>query len=209
MAINDPGPPQAAGPGAPAGNAAKPKGYTNQKLSMPEIAYHVKQYWNVPAFNKEANPVIAIAVAMAESSGNTNPPTAPPGMFGLFQINMNGSIGTERRRKYNLPKNEELYIATTNTRVAWGIWREAGNSWKPWEAYTNGAYKQYIDQAFEAYKNPKQPGNVQQGEVVTTIPFLEDLKEWISGGVLRAATFIGGGALLIFAIVMLVKKGVK
>jgi hypothetical protein len=203
--VNDPGVKQKPGEGAAGG-------YTNQKLSLPEIAWHVKQYWNVPAEisgGKNAPPVVATAVAMAESSGNTKPPTAPHGMYGLFQINMNGSLGTNRRKQFNLSSNDELFIATTNTRVAWGIWHDSGNSFQPWEAYTNGAYKQYMDAAWEAYKNPKQPGNVQQGEVKTTIPFLDAIMDWVNKGMLRAAGFIGGGVLLVIAIVMVAKKGVK
>jgi hypothetical protein len=184
------------------------------QYSMSDVAWIAKQHWNVPAEisgGKNAPVVIAIAVAWAESSGNTQAhnSTPPDDSYGLWQVNMYGSLGPARRRAFGLSDNKDLFSASTNARVAFTIFQQAGNSFRPWSTYGSGAYKQYLDQAYAAYKNPTQPGNVQQGKVNTTIPFLDDFKEWVSGGVLRIAMFIGGAALLIGAVVLVAKKGVK
>jgi CBS domain containing-hemolysin-like protein len=96
---------------------------------------------------------IAYAVALAESGGkatahNDNESTGDDS-YGLFQINMLGAMGPERRKLYNLKANKDLFHPPTNARVAFAI-SEAGKNWQPWSAYTNGAYKKYYDKKANA-----------------------------------------------------------
>jgi hypothetical protein len=56
---------------------------------------------------------------------------------------MLGGLGPDRRAKFNLKSNSELYDPATNAKVAYGIWRDSG--WKAWTTYTRGTYKQYYD----------------------------------------------------------------
>lgn len=85
-----------------------------------------------------------VGVAFAESS---NVPTAhvrdsDDDSYGLFQINMIGALGPDRRRRFNLKNNQQLLDPAINTQVAYKIWKE--NGWKAWTTYTSGKYKDGI-----------------------------------------------------------------
>src|SRR5215471_7811226 len=86
---------------------------------------------------------IAVAVALAESDGNPNSHnTKPPdNSYGLWQINMLGGLGPDRRAKFNLTSNNQLFDPATNARVAYGIWR--GSGWNAWTTYTSEKYKKF------------------------------------------------------------------
>lgn len=88
---------------------------------------------------------IAVAVALAESSGNPHDHNSKPpdDSYGLWQINMLGSMGPARRKQFNLKSNSDLFDPATNARVAHGIWAEHG--WQPWTTYTHGIYKQFMN----------------------------------------------------------------
>jgi hypothetical protein len=87
---------------------------------------------------------IAVAVALAESGGNprSHNSTPPDNSYGLMQINMLGGMGPDRRAKFNLKSNEDLYDPNTNMRVAYGIFK--GSGWKAWTTYTRGTYKKFL-----------------------------------------------------------------
>lgn len=89
---------------------------------------------------------MAYAIAMAESGGNANAHNGNAGTgdnsYGLFQINMLGGMGPERRRQYGLSSNDALFDALTNAKVAYKM-SHGGTNWGPWSTYGNGAYKQY------------------------------------------------------------------
>jgi Lysozyme like domain len=55
--------------------------------------------------------VIATAIALAESGGDPHAhnPKPPDNSFGLWQINMIGALGPDRRQKLGLSRNEELF----------------------------------------------------------------------------------------------------
>lgn len=90
----------------------------------------------------------AVAVALAESAGNTKAHNAvpPDNSYGLWQINMLGALGPERRHQYHLKSNDELFDPATNARVANSISSD-GHDFGPWSTYTNGAYKKYLHKA--------------------------------------------------------------
>jgi hypothetical protein len=54
---------------------------------------------------------------------------------------MRGDLGPDRRRRYGLTSNEDLFDPETNVRVAYDIWLAGGFS--PWGAYTSGGYRKY------------------------------------------------------------------
>lgn len=88
---------------------------------------------------------IAVAVAKAESGGNPTAHNAKPpdDSYGLWQINMLGSLGPDRRKRFNLKANTDLYDPATNARAAYGIF--TGSGWGAWSTYKSGAYKKYYD----------------------------------------------------------------
>jgi hypothetical protein len=89
---------------------------------------------------------MAYAIAMAESGGRAGAHNGNAGTgdnsYGLFQINMLGGMGPERRKRYGLSSNEALYDALTNARVAYKM-SNGGKNWGPWSTYKTGAYRQY------------------------------------------------------------------
>ena len=84
-----------------------------------------------------------IGIAGGESSFNPRAfnPDASTGdqSYGLFQINMLGDLGPERRAQFGLRSNEELYDPVTNIRAAKKIYDTQGL--EAWGAYTNQSYK--------------------------------------------------------------------
>jgi CBS domain containing-hemolysin-like protein len=91
---------------------------------------------------------VAYAVAMAESSGkptaHNDDESTGDDSYGLFQINMLGAMGPERRKLYGLAKDEELFDPLTNARVAFQLSKE-GKDWQPWSMYVNGGYQKFYD----------------------------------------------------------------
>lgn len=86
----------------------------------------------------------AVAIALAESNGNTkayNPEiaaAAPPlqGSYGLFQIFLH------KHPEFDM---NELCDPLTNTFAAFDIWKKAGGSFEPWSTFTGGAYKRFLE----------------------------------------------------------------
>ena len=77
------------------------------------------------------------SVVAPESGGNPSAhnPNASTGdnSFGLWQINMLGPMGTERRRQFGLQRNEELFDPRTNANAALNILRSQGpTAWTTW-----------------------------------------------------------------------------
>jgi CBS domain-containing protein len=91
---------------------------------------------------------IAYAVAMAESSGkpdaHNDDESTGDNSYGLFQINMLGDMGPERRKLYELKTNKELFDPLVNAQVAYGL-SQNGQDWSPWTMYNNGTYKKFFD----------------------------------------------------------------
>lgn len=113
------------------------------KLSPAQIA----EYAHDAGFRGQ-DLTVAVAVAMAESSGDTRAHNAvpPDDSYGLWQVNMLGSLGPARRDEFHLDSNRELFDPEENARAAWAI-SGHGDSFRPWTTYTSGAYKKYLDDA--------------------------------------------------------------
>jgi hypothetical protein len=100
------------------------------------------------------NAVIAAAIAMAESGGNSNAhnPKPPDNSYGLWQINMIGDLGPARRQQYGLSSNEQLFDPVTNAKIAFRI--SGGSNFSPWTTYTGGKYKSHLASAQAAKSAP-------------------------------------------------------
>lgn len=86
---------------------------------------------------------IAVAIALAESGGDSNaynPETAagtPEGMgsYGLWQIYLNDHPEF---------RDVNLYDPQTNADAAFSVYQKAGNSFKPWSTFKSGKYQDYL-----------------------------------------------------------------
>jgi hypothetical protein len=105
---------------------------------------------------------IAVAVALAESGGNprAHNRVPPDDSYGLWQINMLGSLGPARRKQFGLSSNSQLFDPSTNARAAWAI-SNRGTNWRPWSVYLFGQYRLQMARAAEGVK-------AAGGAVVTT-----------------------------------------
>lgn len=109
---------------------------TGQNLTSSEISVYASN----AGFSGEALS-IAVAIALAESSGNPNaynPETeagAPQGMgsYGLWQIYLN---------QHPEFQGQNLYDPQTNANDAFSIYQRAG--FQSWATYNSGAYQEYL-----------------------------------------------------------------
>ena len=90
----------------------------------------------------------AWAIAKRESNGrplafNGNLKTGD-NSYGLFQINMLGSLGPERRDKFELKSNAELFNPVLNAQIAHYM-TGGGKDWSSWKGLTPRA-KQLLDE---------------------------------------------------------------
>lgn len=54
--------------------------------------------------------------------------------YGLFQIRMAGSLGTDRRAKYGLSQKEDLFDPLVNAKIAYHM-SNGGQNWSAWTTY--------------------------------------------------------------------------
>ena len=81
----------------------------------------------------------AWAVAKKESNGqpirfNGNAETGD-NSYGLFQINMLGMLGPDRREKFDLVTNSDLLNPVINAQIAYHM-SDGGNNWSAWKGIT-------------------------------------------------------------------------
>lgn len=102
---------------------------------------------------------IAVAVAFAESGGRTEAHNTKgqDDSYGLWQINMKGSLGPDRRPKFGITKDAQLFDPATNAKAAKVV--HASSGWKAWTTYTSGAYKEYLDGAPSDVSTPSAGGS--------------------------------------------------
>ena len=110
-------------------------------LTATQIAGYAKQ-----AGFSGNNLVTAVAVAMAESSGNASAVNYL-GCVGLWQI-----YGKVWRRTYPSWTNSWLKAPGNNAKAAFII-SNGGKNWKPWEVYSKGTYKKFLSQAQAAVRS--------------------------------------------------------
>jgi hypothetical protein len=105
------------------------------------------------------NAKIAAAVAMAESGGNPNAHNAKPpdDSYGLWQINMLGGLGPQRRSQLHLSSNSQLLDPKTNAR-AMAVISARGTNWHPWSTFNDGAYKRFLSNKVAVGALPRGSG---------------------------------------------------
>jgi hypothetical protein len=87
------------------------------------------------------NLVIAVAVALGESSGNANA-IGRSKTYGLWQILASAHPSLI---KPSDPDASRWYDAYVNARFAYKI--SGGKNWRPWSVYNSGSYQRYMDKA--------------------------------------------------------------
>ena len=90
----------------------------------------------------------ACAVAKAESNGrplafNGNLKTGDSS-YGMFQINMIGELGPDRRDKFDLRSNAELFNPVTNAQVALHM-TKSGTDWSSWTSLNGKRYQEWYN----------------------------------------------------------------
>ena len=107
---------------------------------------------------------IMAAIAMAESSGNSgalnNNPRTGDLSYGLWQVNMIGRMGPERRRQFGIGNNDALYDPATNAMAARRVFESQG--FGAWSVFRSGAYKQFLPGAMQA-AGGSVPGRLPTG----------------------------------------------
>lgn len=161
---------------------------------------------------------VAVAVALAESGGRSDAHNKipPDDSYGLWQINMLGSMGPARRKQFGLSSNAQLFDPATNAKAAYAI-SSKGTNFRPWTTYSSGSYLRYMSRANKAAGNPSAsvPGSdVSQAgfldslnpltEITDFFDFITDPKTW-----LRLGMILAGAALLVTALVQISGAGGK
>jgi hypothetical protein len=67
----------------------------------------------------------------------------PDDSYGIWQINMLGSMGPSRRKALNIDNNDALFDPSVNAR-AMAMISGGGHNWRPWSTYTNNAYQGHM-----------------------------------------------------------------
>ena len=74
---------------------------------------------------------MAKAIAFYESTNRPMALNRSSNCYGLFQINMTGSMGPDRRKKYGLKSNEDLYNPLISAQIAYQM-SSGGKDWSAW-----------------------------------------------------------------------------
>lgn len=85
----------------------------------------------------------AWAVAMQESTAKPYAFNKSSNCYGLFQINMTGSMGPSRREKFGLEDNIDLFDPLVNAKVAYHM-SAKGTNWSAW--VNHKAIKQWLSE---------------------------------------------------------------
>ncbi len=115
--------------------AKKLKSFEN-KVSLTDL--ELKELLSLVGF-KGKDLVVAWAVAKKESNGrplafNGNHKTGDSS-YGMFQINMIDSLGPDRRTKFDLDSNAELFNPVKNAEIAYYM-TNGGEDWSSWKGIT-------------------------------------------------------------------------
>ena len=143
------------------------KGSEGQSESIPQgniSVLQLKQLATNAGFSQNEIPIM-VSIAMAESGGNSKAhnKVPPDNSYGLWQINMIGELGPDRRKRYGISSNEKLFDPTTNARVAKKIREEQGLG--AWTTYTGGEYKKFL-----SISSKYHGGYVNKTQMVLTHP---------------------------------------
>ncbi len=106
------------------------------KVSLTDL--ELKELLSLVGF-KGKDLVVAWAVAKKESNGrplafNGNHKTGDSS-YGMFQINMIDALGPDRRNKFDLDSNAELFNPVKNAEIAYYM-SKGGENWSSWKGIT-------------------------------------------------------------------------
>ena len=106
------------------------------KVSLTDL--ELKELLSLVGF-KGKDLVVAWAVAKKESNGrplafNGNHKTGDSS-YGMFQINMIDSLGPDRRTKFDLDSNADLFNPVKNAEIAYYM-TNGGDDWSSWKGIT-------------------------------------------------------------------------
>ena len=92
---------------------------------------------------------MAWAIAKAETNGrplafNGNQKTGDSS-YGIFQINMIGELGPDRREKFDLKSNSELLNPVRNAQIAFHMSR-GGEDWSAWKNGQSSRVKYFLQE---------------------------------------------------------------
>lgn len=175
------------------------------KLSAEEVGTYAFK----AGVTETLNLATAIAVASLESGfdAGAKADDSDDLSFGLWQINMKGSMGPSRRSQYGLANNEALYDPATNARVMAAL-SENGKKWGAWTTWTVGPAKvkalQYLPTATAITKGGIVGGIT--GAATGAADGLADIGtatkatyNWVSdrNNWFRVLKVVAGGALLV------------
>lgn len=151
---------------------------------------------------------VAVAIALAESGGNTTAHNTLglDNSYGLWQINMYGDMGPDRRRKLGIPNNDALFNPLTNARAMVMI-SQSGTKWTDWTTYTSGAYLRFMSRGNAVAGgssgslppipvpelSPQQSS--QLSDITKFFQLLTDRNTWI-----RLGFWFAGGLLILIAV---------
>lgn len=136
----------------------------------------------------------AIAIAFAESryDPNAHNMIPPDDSYGLWQINMLGALGPERRAKYGLSSDAELLKPEVNARVMVDL-SNHGRNWRPWSTYNGLIYRAAYPAALAIAASVITAGGVVETIDKTGIPAAVDAAASIPKTLGDAVQFIGAG----------------
>jgi hypothetical protein len=125
----------------------KPLSYFENKTNLSDI----ELVWLLEAVGFEGQELKeAWAIAKKESNGrplafNGNSLTGD-NSYGIFQINMINTLGDDRREKFDLDHNADLFNPVRNAQIAFHM-SNGGEVWRAWhigkDAYTSTSGKHY------------------------------------------------------------------
>jgi hypothetical protein len=136
----------------PSTEAGKPSGPVPKGGTL-----NFDQLYNVAkqAGFSDKNAKLAAAVALAESSGNSSNLNdnykrgGGDNSYGLWQINMidrpGYMLGEERRKKFALSSNEQLFDPLTNAKIAYQL--SGGSNFSAWTTYRDGKHLKFLPKA--------------------------------------------------------------
>ena len=106
------------------------------KVSLTDL--ELKELLSLVGF-KGKDLIVAWAVAKKESNGrplafNGNHKTGDSS-YGMFQINMIDTLGPDRRTKFDLDSNAELFNPVKNAEIAYYM-TNGGDDWSSWKGLT-------------------------------------------------------------------------
>lgn len=148
---------------------------------------------------------VASAIAMAESGGNPNAhnTTPPDNSYGLWQINLYGSLAS-RVHEFGLKDASDLYSPAVNAAAMARI-SGKGSSFSAWSTYKDGSYKKYVNTDLSqsvvpgVVSAPFQAAKSTAEAAVDAAKVLGKSAEWISNphNWIRVAFVVGGGVVLV------------